>query len=47
MPEVLLCERCNKRIDPEDDEFVIPNKSETRERYWLYWHHECWAGRTK
>jgi hypothetical protein len=47
MPEVLLCTGCKKRIDPEDEEFVIPNKSEAPERHWEYWHVECWDDKGK
>jgi hypothetical protein len=42
MPEVLLSTSCRKRIDPEVEDYVIPNKANASQVDWEYWHLECW-----
>lgn len=41
MPEIPLCERCDKAINKETDQYVIPNKNQDRRENWHYYHLEC------
>jgi len=46
MPEVVICRGCKKRVDVEDEEFVVPNKSDP-EPLWEYFHYECWEKKNR
>ena len=41
MPEVPVCERCNRAIHTETDRYVIPNKHQERRPNWQYYHVDC------
>lgn len=43
MPEVFMCNYCRDVIDPERDQYVIPNKASTVNRdLWIYAHINCY-----
>jgi hypothetical protein len=41
MPELPICEICMKVIVRADEDYVVTNKHEAQEKYWMYRHKEC------
>jgi hypothetical protein len=45
MPEVLLCQDCRGRLDPDKDEYVVPNRATAKTKaQWVYAHATCAEG---
>jgi hypothetical protein len=42
LPEIFLCPECRKRVDLQDEEYVIPNRATAKSKaQWIYAHVAC------